>query len=383
VGTIVTVIFGFTVHADEVKGITYYVDSVNGSDDNAGTSRSEPWKTLSKVNSIMLLPGDHILFKAGGLWNGQFWPKGSGTPENPIVVDMYGSGDKPIISGNGTTYPKSSATIMLYQTGYFELNNLEITNYSNTVTSMRSGVLIQSPGISTNNHIYISDCYVHDVNSDSSLKDKGTGGIIISNTSYDKENIDTGIIGYFNDVVVENCKVKTVDVEGIRVAGGGDRLNNDIIIRNNTVDDIAGDGIVLKNVGSGGIVEGNIISRHCRANWGNLNFAGCWNYNCENAVFQNNEVYGGVYGYNDGEAFDIDLYNKGTVMQYNYSHNNPGGFCLFMNGSTDSVFRYNISENDGNGNGQEIFHYLPSNSTDAPLIYNNTVYVGSGVNTID
>lgn len=35
-------------------------------------------------------------------------------------------------------------------------------------------------------------------------------------------------------------------------------------------------------------------------------------------------------------------------MQYNYSHNNEGGFMLIMNGfpHTRPIIRYNISQND-------------------------------------
>jgi hypothetical protein len=42
---------------------TYYVDAVSGNDNNAGTSMSSAWKTVSKVNSRTFGPGDSILFK--------------------------------------------------------------------------------------------------------------------------------------------------------------------------------------------------------------------------------------------------------------------------------------------------------------------------------
>ncbi len=90
---------------------TYYVDSAGGVDGNNGTSTSTPWKTLTKVNNTTFQPGDFILFKAGGVWTGttQLNPKGSGTTNNPIVIDMYGTGSKPLIdagtaTGNGVVY---------------------------------------------------------------------------------------------------------------------------------------------------------------------------------------------------------------------------------------------------------------------------------------
>ncbi len=78
---------------------TYYIDSISGDDNNKGTTQESPWRTLSQVNKTEFKPGDKILFKANGIWSGQLWPKGSGIKGTPIQIDMYGSGNKPIING--------------------------------------------------------------------------------------------------------------------------------------------------------------------------------------------------------------------------------------------------------------------------------------------
>ena len=44
-------------------GISYYVDSVNGNDDNDGTSETKAWKSLEKVNATTFKPGDKLRFK--------------------------------------------------------------------------------------------------------------------------------------------------------------------------------------------------------------------------------------------------------------------------------------------------------------------------------
>ncbi|WP_037684391.1 hypothetical protein [Streptomyces griseus] len=82
-------------------GTTYYV-STNGSDSNAGTTSSAPWRSLTKVNSTTFQPGDIIRFEAGDSWTGQLWPKGSGIDGSPISIDSYGTGAKPKIAGQGT-----------------------------------------------------------------------------------------------------------------------------------------------------------------------------------------------------------------------------------------------------------------------------------------
>lgn len=81
---------------------TYYVDSVNGRDSNIGNSESSPWKTIAKVNSSKFAPGDRILFKREDVWQEELELTTSGEPGAPIVIDAYGSGAAPIISGANT-----------------------------------------------------------------------------------------------------------------------------------------------------------------------------------------------------------------------------------------------------------------------------------------
>lgn len=368
-------------------GTTYYVDSISGNDSNNGQSEGSAWQSLTKVNSVTFAPGDRILLKAGSVWNGQLMPKGSGTAGNPIIIDKYGQGNLPLINGNGTSSPAwKSGTVMLVNQEYWEINNLEVTNYSTTVTSDRSGILVFNGGGGTKSHIYIKNCYVHDVNSNKD-GNKINGGIIFYSNTWNINKVDTGIQSGYADVLVEGNHVKNVSIEGIRnktevgTSTTYPKINNNVVIRNNLVEDILGDGIVLSETASGGLVEYNTVKNFCNTNVGNRNYAGLWVFTSNNAVLQFNDVSGGIYGYNDGEAFDIDLTCDGTIYQYNYSHNNKGGFCLFMDGSTNSVFRYNISVNDGGGSGQEIFHYLPSSANYAPAIYNNTIYIGAGTTT--
>ncbi|MGM0532270.1 MAG: LamG-like jellyroll fold domain-containing protein [Bacteroidota bacterium] len=77
----------------------YYVSS-EGNDSNTGTSSSQPWKSLEKVNSFNPAPGDQILFKRGEEWNGTINASASGTAGNPIVYGAYGTGENPKIYGS-------------------------------------------------------------------------------------------------------------------------------------------------------------------------------------------------------------------------------------------------------------------------------------------
>ncbi len=82
-----------------VTATDYYVDDVNGSDANSGTSERLAWKTLERVNSAKLVGGDKVLFRRGGLWRGQLRPQ-SGEMNNRILYSTYGKGPKPILQNS-------------------------------------------------------------------------------------------------------------------------------------------------------------------------------------------------------------------------------------------------------------------------------------------
>jgi len=76
----------------------YYVSSL-GNDANSGLSPNAPWKTIAKVNSATLSPGNSVLFRRGDTFYGSLIPKNSGTSLKSITYGAYGTGNKPIISG--------------------------------------------------------------------------------------------------------------------------------------------------------------------------------------------------------------------------------------------------------------------------------------------
>ncbi|MDR3668675.1 MAG: right-handed parallel beta-helix repeat-containing protein [Ignavibacteriaceae bacterium] len=147
---------------------TYYVAN-NGSDANSGTSISSPWKTISKVNSKVFIPGDIILFRRGDTWSEILTPQGSGNSTTPVIFDAYGTGNLPIIDG-GTTLNNCISligvnfiTIRNFRLQYAAVNtngdihaqstdNLRIENCDFYITS-HGGVFIES---STNG--YIGNC---------------------------------------------------------------------------------------------------------------------------------------------------------------------------------------------------------------------------------
>jgi hypothetical protein len=346
---------------------TYYVDAVAGNDANEGTSTTHAWKGLTKVNATVFGPGDKILFKSGSTWTGQVAPKGAGTLAHPIVIGKYDGDTKPIINGAGTV----EDALLLKNQEYWEVQDLEITN-TGKGPGVRRGVQVVAENFGEMHHIYLRSLAIHDVNGTD--KDKVNGGIDYSAIGDTKPS-------RFVDLRIEDNHIYHVDRSGI--FGWSTHWVRSkwypslgVIVRGNILDDIGGDGIVVVAT-DGALVEYNIVANANQRSEGYN--AGIWPWSADNTVVEFNEVYG-TRGQRDGEGFDSDWNSRNTIVQYNYSHENDGGFLLICNdgsqnpaesaGNTGTVVRYNISQNDHH---RGINISGPVMNT---LIYNNTIYVG-------
>ncbi|MEO2144073.1 MAG: hypothetical protein ABGW83_08165, partial [Flavobacteriaceae bacterium] len=101
----------------------YYISFSGGDDSKDGKSEANAFKNLGKINSITFAPGDKINFKTGDTWKGYFKLRGSGSAASPIIIESYGTANKPMIDGNGY-----QASLFLENVQYIEVNNLEFKN---------------------------------------------------------------------------------------------------------------------------------------------------------------------------------------------------------------------------------------------------------------
>lgn len=97
-------------------------------------------------------------------------------------------------------------------------------------------------------------------------------------------------------------------------------------------------------------------------------------WKCENSVLQYNEVYNGPSTNADGSPYDMDSALKNVVYQFNYSHNNPCGWMLYMGRNTNDIIRYNISDDGGDF---IIKYFLTANATPAYFVNNVIMYDGA------
>ena len=346
---------------------TWYVDSAAGDDARAGSSPRTAWRSLAPVAARDFAPGDRILLKSGSVFREALRPHTSGAPKAPLVIDRYGEGPLPRIEGAG-----AEDAVLLYNVHDIEVRNLEITNRGEG-TAPRRGVHIFLDNFGSAAHIVVAGLYIHDVNGTNQKKDNGG---IIFRTNGDR------VPSRFDGLTIERNIVRAVDRSGIAAQSYHWRRDRwfpslHVVIRDNYVEDVGGDGIVPWAT-DGAMIEHNIV-RHANRRAGNEN-AGIWPWSTNDSRFEWNEA-AFTHTTRDGQGFDSDYNSRGTVFQYNYSHDNEGGFLLICSpgrrngdqniGNLGTIARHNISRNDG----ARIFHISAVENT---LIEENAVYVGPG-----
>jgi hypothetical protein len=259
--------------------MTYYLDSRNGDDRNNGASSKTSWKSILPVNKTTFAPGDRILLKAGTSYSGRLCPHGSGTEDQPIMIDMYGDGPKPCINGHGDHLE----TVLLYNQEYWEINNLEITNTGKMRAAGKYGVRIKIEDFGTAHHIHLRNLFIHDVNGSNVKKEGGGGGIVW-------ENYGNTTPSRFDGLIMEGCHLLRTDRNGIVADTNHWERNKwfpslNVVIRNNLLEDIGGDGIVP--IGTDGcLIQGNRLDsgrKRCQDS-----AAVMWPWSCDNTVIHFN-----------------------------------------------------------------------------------------------
>jgi hypothetical protein len=262
---------------------------------------------------------------------------------------------------------------------FWEIRDLDISNPA-PEEGDRVGVLVLGEnGPETLRHIYLKRLHVHDVKGilGRDAKSKTTGGIGFE-VRGQKDKMR------FDDICVEDCDVDGVDCSGIYTWTDFKTHPRDLMwevlrftrvkVINNRLNDIGKNAIVVRS-SLKPVIEKNRVEKAAARFHGNAIFF----FGCKDGVMQNNEVSGTRYDGMEGAAFDSDYKSEGTIIQYNFSHENGGGLVDLCNnpeadGYNDgTIVRYNISQNDIH----RVFGFDgPATRT---KIYNNTVIVGEGL----
>lgn len=438
-GTIYLQSVKITAQAARTQSATFYVS--NSGDDSAdGMSEEMSWASIDRVNQEHFIPGDKILFQAGGKWeNETLQPQGSGDNSAKITIGSYGEGAMPQIAANG----KMKDALYLCNQQYWEISGLDISNTVEGFTQITNG------GIPTGNvaereaeqgkklgeyrgiHIagrdeaslkgfWIHNIKVHDVTGEvawignTGLNDAG----IVNNAGLDGSKRTGGLLieclqptgnqpTQFSDIVIEDSQFINNSFCGITVKQwhgsgnqysanpGWDSRNNgkkngapdyadsnwrphsNILIQNNYINQGA------SAYACNGIYltssKDSVIQNNVLEHIGTC---GIELYFADNVAVQYNEVSDVVKkgGGADDNAIDPDWRVTNALIQYNYIHNCGEGLLLCGVEFNSGVIRYNLVQDCG----RSYVHY--SMGSGYFQIYNNVFYRsadGNGTNNFD
>jgi predicted transcriptional regulator len=251
----------------------------------------------------------------------------------------------------------------------------------------------------------ITNCDIHDIDGISTWQKIHYGGInfqVFGNKAY----TEYGTSGYyFQDVRIEDNYFDKCELHAIqfgfnwfydRASGMGeydetgkwhegweqlwvrtrDLYSRDVYIGSN----------YAENTGQGAIQLANIKNLLCEYNEVNGFLkrydqvsAGLYLWAGTEGVMQFNEVYDGPANQYDATPWDLEFTNFDVTYQYNYSHDNKGGWMSYMGNSSNSIARYNLSVND---NGVILKNMLSTNYAPTYLTNNVFVYDGSILESI-
>lgn len=378
---------------------SFYIDSRAGSDSNNGLSAESPLRTLSAAGRLGLLPGDSLLLRRGSVFSSealQLENLGKVGFE-PVTVDCYGEGHRPVIdcNGEGLWYQDYgclldnpahvnkgtvSSAIRLSDCENIIIRNIEITNYAGSLSAEeysapdrleRTGVSVTARNRGELTDITLENLFIHDVSGNVYDKHMNNGGIYASCLKPEDEAKTS--VPRFRNFTVRHCTVVNVSRWGIAIGytyahrpfAGTDISpetmqeygHHGIVISDCLVANAGGDGITVFYADKPEVIRceahscasemNDRIYRYSGARMGKV-AAGIWSWKCKDALFTSNLVTGMRLN-QDAMAWDADS-GDSTIYTGNFSWGNEGGCVMFcLEEAVHSVFEDNISFDDLGG----------------------------------
>ena len=299
------------------SGTTYYV-SPTGNDANSGTSESQPWKSISKVNSVTYKPGDVIRFKAGGTWSGDIKATASGEADNYIVYSTYGGSERAKIQVNHVGFTADGQD-------YIRIENFEMSGGYRGIYFIHGA-----------QYGYVYNCYCHD-----------QGGNGIQFGAYQSPPY-----GDTQGATVDSCIVEnTVWGIGTQSVTGTDSAWSGFTIKNSQISNCTA--CCIKIMETVTDIHGNTIKR-------------CGDYEGYHGIYYGNpsRISGGSIKYNwieDGYGSGLKIsggktYIENITVAYNVFYQN-GYYGIWTEwGAHDVNFDNNVFYNNGyKGNGADFY----------------------------
>ena len=241
--------------------------------------------------------------------------------------------------------------------------DLEISNRGKRFRPHLSGLLVELYNYGIARNTRIENLYIHDVYG-SLIKGEGNespdagGGQAIWVKNLNGGERDS-IPSCYDGLLIQDCDIRDCQRNGIIVWGNWVRKywfpNRRVVIRRNILQGVPGDGIMPAGCDAP-LVEYNVMQNCPDILPASEACDGIWPWSCDNAIIQYN-IVSDHHSKVDGYGFDADYNCTNSLFQYNLSYHNDGGIYLLCNpggwppgyttGNTGSVFRYNVSIDDG------------------------------------
>lgn len=321
--------------SEEWSGAKYYVSSSIGNDENDGSINS-PFKTIEKVNSLSLKPGDAVFFKCGDVWQGEtIYPKyNNSAGDLPIVLSSYGTGRYPAITSPGISEDEdyvlnegqASVCVKFESVGGYELRGLYFAD------AMLGVHLNNNKNIRLKN-ITIADCYFRDIRGYPMVQEGQSPplpfySIAVLLSSKNKS-------GALTNVTIRDVKIYDSEV-GIHLA----KVQGSMLLKDIVLDNMYKEGITLEECSfpqdAQGEIDGLTISgTGCVEGmfWGttHLQFSACRNIVAKNCDLS---YAGNYFNQIDMIGGDFEGTCENITVKDSRIHNNGGSaWLVFINPS--------------------------------------------------
>ena len=267
--------------------VNYYFDPTMGDDSYAGTSPEKPFRNFSKIDDLSLKPGDSILLRSGAVFQDALYISCSGAPGKQIVLGKYGGNDRPWIKEDASRMQ----AVHIFNSEHVVIRDLEISNKGPDPVAGLNGLLVELENYGTAKDITIDSLFVHDVYG-SVVREENDGGHAILLQNYDFESTDS-VPSRFDGQLVQNCSIRNCQRSGIIMWGNWERKrwfpSLNVVIRNNLLDGVPGDGIVPVGCESP-LVEYNVMKNCPHTLPPTEACDGIWPWSCDHAIVQYNIV---------------------------------------------------------------------------------------------
>ena len=350
----------------DFRAKTFYF-SPAGNDNNAGT-KTHPWQTLQKLNSLHLAPGDVVLLQGGQTFNGTIIIDSSttGNAVHPVLISSYGKGCAIINAGN-------AAAVTITNTKYLTIHKLKLLGAGRKAGNTANGILLTNCTHARINNLEVSGF-------------QNAGVMVYASFYVSVINVSAHDNGFAGISVLGEYPVKS-SCANVYI-GHCQAYNN------------PGSPVILNNHSGNGIIAGvcrNLTIEYCTATNNGWDMprvgngpVGIWCYEADSVIIQHCISYRNKTskGGDDGGGFDLDGGVTNSIIQYCVSYQNQGsGFGIFQYAGAspwhNNIVRYNISENDGTVSAAGAAIYIWNSSNDSLqfhhcLLYNNSIYNSRG-----